>query len=101
VQGKKVPSVKKDGEIIPRAGILWLTGSWAVLSTTQRWFVTSVRRLMTWEIWLISLLKTHHHHRRSNSSLVLASLGLFQAWGSAAVSHHYLLLIYFSSRVVS
>jgi hypothetical protein len=27
VQGKKVPSVKKDGEIIPRAGILWLTGS--------------------------------------------------------------------------
>jgi hypothetical protein len=28
-------------------------------------------------------------------------LGLFQAWGSAAVSHHYLLLIYFSSRVIS
>jgi hypothetical protein len=27
VQGKKVPRVKKDGEIIPRAGILWLTGS--------------------------------------------------------------------------
>jgi hypothetical protein len=28
-------------------------------------------------------------------------LGLFQAWGSAAVLHHYLLLIFFSSRVIS
>jgi hypothetical protein len=26
-QGEKVPSVKKDGEIIPRAGTLWLIGS--------------------------------------------------------------------------
>jgi hypothetical protein len=31
--------------------------------------------------------------------LVIGSL--FQAWGSATVSHHYLLLIYFSSRVIS
>jgi hypothetical protein len=32
MQEEKVPSVKKDGEIIPRAGTLWLIGSTAILS---------------------------------------------------------------------
>jgi hypothetical protein len=47
------------------------------------------------------MIKTHPHHRRSNSSWYRHPLGLSQAWGSAAVSHHHLLLIYFSSRVIS
>jgi hypothetical protein len=73
--------VKKDGEIIPRAGTLWLIGSWVVFSTIQRWFVTSVTRSMIWKIWLRSLLKTTHHRRRSNSSWVLASPWLVPSLG--------------------
>jgi hypothetical protein len=49
-----------------------------------------LRRML--ELFLAPII-IHHWYRHP--------LGLFQAWGRAAVSHHYLLLIYFSSRVIS
>jgi hypothetical protein len=58
---------------------------------------------LTGDLYLGStlMIKTHPHRQRSNSSWYRHPIGLSQAWGSAAVSHHHLLLIYFSSRVIS